>query len=1115
MKFASGKSAVGVLSALLWANAVPGQGLFVHEVLPGSSARQEDIRQGDVVEFWRTGDTDSPWRAIRTPFELSVLEARLPILQGVDLQMSRGDDTWVWRTETGALGIVAVPRAAADIAGTLSGPERETDAGDVPALRTFAESGTSDPVAAAWAYSEIFGAAFRTGDFEAGETALQRARQKLKESGFSTAAQQSWLLQRAGEALWQSGSYKEADARLVQARTGLSESSLLAARAQNLRGRVAAYAGRLEEAETLSLEALDVQQSAAAGSLAEAETWHTLGNTAFWSRRIDSAEQRFRRALAIRSEIAADSVDHGRSIGTLGLVAWNRGNLIAAEQHFLDAYAIHNTAQPDSLLAAGDLTMLGHVAYDRRDFQRAENYYFRSLEITQEKYPLEETVANTLMGLGNAARQRFDTNAAIAYHLRAKSIYESLDSRQRLTLVLSNLGNASFDAGDLKAASQYYEQSLALRLELGSSEYSLAPLRYNIAGVAVRENRPDDARALLLQALEQFRQHAPGSLRVQAAVFELGKLEAAANEMALAEAYLTESRKIASALAPGTMYEAEALHALGKLRMRQGASAASKELLSLAIDALESQRGLVGGNVRQHQHFASRFEYLYKDFVGLLIEIDETAAAFEVLEQYRAQVSSAIVRGRARDVRRPLPMPFQVEAEALNQNYDRALSDLMRTSAGDADDLRARRAKLDAASSALAMFNDGYRALHPGQAALESAESIPPDGSRQAIPAGAAVFSYLVTSEHAHLFVANGHSADSIHRVELNTNLEALQDDIAAFTALLRVRTPNQALRTAQQRLSHRLYRQLIAPGRPFLDGVQQLIVLADGPLHGLSFAALGNAEKDGAEARYLIEEFQLKSVPSLTWLSQNSTPVSPAGTPSAVVFADPVSSLIDDGDSADRLGVFRPLPGARREATMIAGLFHNTEVYLGESATEENVKELSGRKLGILHFATHAQVNPQRPMESFLILGRADADGDTGENGLLQAREVVEQLTINADTVVLSACSTAQGQLSAGEGVTGLTSAFLHAGARSVIATQWPVSDNKASSLMQRYYQALLAGESPTAALRQAQVRTIEAGRAERASIRRRLGRFFGLDRRSSDITLADWAAFQLYGGG
>ena len=128
------------------------------------------------------------------------------------------------------------------------------------------------------------------------------------------------------------------------------------------------------------------------------------------------------------------------------------------------------------------------------------------------------------------------------------------------------------------------------------------------------------------------------------------------------------------------------------------------------------------------------------------------------------------------------------------------------------------------------------------------------------------------------------------------------------------------------------------------------------------------------------------------------------------------------------------------------------------------------------VHFACHGVVDPVRPLRSSLVL-TADDDND----GFLTALEVL-RMQIPADLAVLSACETGTGKLVGGEGIVGLTRAFMYAGTPRVLCSLWKVDDEATAALMTKFYEVWNPKDGkpglPTAeALRQAQeyVRTQE----------------------------------------
>src|SRR4029079_2305552 len=112
-----------------------------------------------------------------------------------------------------------------------------------------------------------------------------------------------------------------------------------------------------------------------------------------------------------------------------------------------------------------------------------------------------------------------------------------------------------------------------------------------------------------------------------------------------------------------------------------------------------------------------------------------------------------------------------------------------------------------------------------------------------------------------------------------------------------------------------------------------------------------------------------------------------------------------------------------------------------------------------LLHFADHGLINERFPLDSALALSIPAQFQEGRDNGLLQAWEVVEDLQLDANLVPLSACDTALSREMGGEGLLGLTRAFQLAGARTVLASLWNVSDVSTAMLMKRFYTYLRQG--------------------------------------------------------
>jgi CHAT domain-containing protein len=122
-----------------------------------------------------------------------------------------------------------------------------------------------------------------------------------------------------------------------------------------------------------------------------------------------------------------------------------------------------------------------------------------------------------------------------------------------------------------------------------------------------------------------------------------------------------------------------------------------------------------------------------------------------------------------------------------------------------------------------------------------------------------------------------------------------------------------------------------------------------------------------------------------------------------------------------------------------------------------------------VIHFATHGVLNETQPEKSGLILSLVNKKGQSVD-GYLRLGDIYN-LKLSADLVVLSSCDSGLGKDLSSEGIIGLPRAFLRAGAKSVIATLWKVEDRATAELMTHFYAHLHQGESPSSALRSAQL--------------------------------------------
>jgi hypothetical protein len=263
-----------------------------------------------------------------------------------------------------------------------------------------------------------------------------------------------------------------------------------------------------------------------------------------------------------------------------------------------------------------------------------------------------------------------------------------------------------------------------------------------------------------------------------------------------------------------------------------------------------------------------------------------------------------------------------------------------------------------------------------------------------------------------------------------------------------------------------RLYEKLVAPiaGRLPSDATARVVFIPQGPLNLVPFAALRTPG-----GRYLVEDHTVLTAPSiqaLMLLPEPSHRPPATGEDALVAGAPEIAAEL-------RLEPYQLdlLRGSEEETREVAGALR-TRPLLGADATrDEVVRRLPGRRL--VHLATHGVL--EKLGDPLLPGAIVLAPGARG-NGVLTAREILG-LDLHAELVVLSACDTAGGRISS-DGVLGLARAFLSAGASALVGTIWSIPDQETAWLMRTFYRQLAMRSDPVAALREAMLAAIQAGR-------------------------------------
>jgi CHAT domain-containing protein len=259
----------------------------------------------------------------------------------------------------------------------------------------------------------------------------------------------------------------------------------------------------------------------------------------------------------------------------------------------------------------------------------------------------------------------------------------------------------------------------------------------------------------------------------------------------------------------------------------------------------------------------------------------------------------------------------------------------------------------------------------------------------------------------------------------------------------------------------------VLAPALPHLKIATQLVVVAD---PRLDFPIAMLPLPGGGE---VIDRFSVLDVPSAGMFVELKNRPDSHGELRIAILADGVFSPDDPRvtvPAKHRSQTFPRLIFSGREAATIASLVPEKDrvLLLGFDAAKRAFT--SGRLAAypVIHVSTHSKSSGGKPA---LVFSLVNPDGSE-RDGILTADELAGTDLRHTELLVLSACHSSAGPVILGEGAQNLARSALLAGAARVLATRWPVDDEAAGRLFERFYALLWKGGlSPAAALRQAQL--------------------------------------------
>jgi CHAT domain-containing protein/tetratricopeptide (TPR) repeat protein len=872
--------------------------------------------------------------------------------------------------------------------------------------------------------------------------------------------------------------------------------------------------GRIAAQETRA-----AQEEAARQLITEAFHLKSEGSTASLSKAIEKFEAA--RLLCHSFKNANAEADLFAQIGFLYDELEQHQKAIEHYEASLPLYRVANDkgGEAASLLHFGLIQgKLGEKQQALDTFSRAVALYHALGDAKGEAAALVST-ANVLVVLG-------DSDGALIYYKKGGDLFHSIGFQEGDALVLMAIAAHYNLVGETARARETLEQALAVS--------RAAQFRGGEAAALVALGLLHSYLLDIQKALEYYEQALPIVRAEHDRAAEAVTLDGLCATHISSHNYEKGFEYCAQALAliranGDRAIEAGILKHIAIGERNRGNLAAAQTAIDSAIAIIESIRTKVinpayrlaysGHSQDYYAFYIDLLMRLHKQhpdsgYDGKALQVNERARARSLLEtlmeanaDIRQGVDAALLE-RERNTQRLLNAKAQSQMELLSRPHSETQVTRI------ADEIETLIKSLQQIETEITQTSPHYAALmQPQPVTLREIQT-------QLLDQDTLLLEYSLGDERSYLWLVSSNSFASYSlakRDEIEAEGRRFYDLLNARNKEVKGETSAQrAARVAQADLElplagAALSRMVLGPVAGQL-GKKRLMIVADGVLHFVSFAALPITDS-GPTPKPLIADHEIVNLPSASTLSvvrhevagRQSAPLSLAAladpvfmkgdervrrskqkevgegssrednrTPvvvESVVQRQLVKAAADIGVGSEGFYIPR-LPDTRREAEQIIAMVPASQrrLALDFAASRDTATNPELGRYRYLHFSTHGLVNSIHPELSGLVLSLVNERGED-EDGFLRAHEIYN-LKLPADLVVLSACQTGVGKEIRGEGLLSLTRGFMHAGAPRVLVSLWDVSDRGTTELMVRFYHGVLKeGMRPAAALRAAQI--------------------------------------------
>jgi CHAT domain-containing protein len=684
---------------------------------------------------------------------------------------------------------------------------------------------------------------------------------------------------------------------------------------------------------------------------------------------------------------------------------------------------------------AGEIARARGVLEARQNnLEEADHSYRKSLQLAQQQGDghLEMT---DLLNLGAVALRKEHFDESIDWSSAANKKAQALEDRQTAEVALGNLGWDYYKMGDFERSLALYQEAEKKAIELGAVYDQILWLN-NLGLVYYQMNQLSTAEDYYRKALA-LAQKSETPQPIIDALTDLAFVSAQKGQLTEAEQFGQQAFQLAHARndRPSELYP---LLVEGQISAARGDDKqAEKVFREVANDS--------------HSDLSLRWE-AQNDLAALYEHQHQFSAADK---QYREALAT-IERARASLRREEFKLPFQANAAHLYDDYIRfLLSQGKNQQALEIADYSRARTLAEGL---------GILPRNPQVASALDAQKI----ARQA---NATVLFYWLGQQRSYLWAVTAHST-TLHPLPPTAEIDA------AVQRYRRALLGWQDVLQTQNQDGVYLYRVLVEPARKLIAQNSRVILIPDGSLDSLNFETLLVPDP---QMHYWIEDVTELSASSLRVLAASQAHPK-AGTGKMFLMGDAIAVSPEYG----------ALPNAGSEMENVAKHFGEAvrQVDARQQATPAAYLASDPEQFSFIHFVAHATASKLSPLDSAIVLSPSTPDPDSFK---LYARDITSH-PLRAKLVTISSCYGAGTTAYSGEGLVGLSWAFLRAGAHNVVGALWEVNDASTSRLMDKLYGELQHGQAPEAALRSAKLSLLHSDDVVRKP-------FY-------------WAPFQLYTG-